>query len=209
MRSKREPRPGAQLSVADVRYVNFSHATLNRASLRYAWATNVFFGNAHLQGASFDFAQLQGASFDSAQLQGASLESAQLQGASFDGAQLQGASLEFAQLQGASFSDGAQLQGASLKFAHLQGASLDYAHLQGASLSSLRAAQVVQAFQRKIQLQGDSFKGVCAWRADAQWAEWKDTRFAQPETGPKAVKDRACDWTEADFAKTAHRQGGS
>ena len=65
----------------------------------------------------------------------------------------------------------------------------------------MRAAQSLQVLQRRIQLQGDSFRGVCAWRADAQRAEWKDTRVAQPETGPQAVKRSACDWTEADFAK--------
>jgi len=106
---------------------------------------------------------------------------AQLQGAWFYNAQLQGASLNYTLLQGA-FLDGAQLQGASLNKAQLQGAWLDYAQLQGAS-----------------------FVGVCAWRADARQATWKDTRVAHPETGPKADKASECDWPAPSFAELKQR----
>jgi hypothetical protein len=123
----------------------------------------------------FNGAQLGRASLSEVQLQGAWLMLAQLQGAWFYNAQLQGASLNYTQLQGA-FLDGAQLQGASLNKAQLQGAWLDYAQLQGAS-----------------------FVGVCAWRADARQATWKDTRVAHPETGPEADKIPECDWTAASF----------
>jgi hypothetical protein len=87
----------------------------------------------------------------------------------------------YTQLQGA-FLDGAQLQGASLNKAQLQGAWLDYAQLQGAS-----------------------FVGVCAWRADARQATWKDTRVAHPETGPKADKASECDWPAPSFAELKQR----
>jgi hypothetical protein len=95
--------------------------------------------------------------------------------------------LDSAQLQGTVLV-GAQLQGAVLDSAQLQGAILNYAQLQGASLD-------------RAQLQGASFVDVCAWRADALQAAWKDTWVAHLETGPKAGKVPECDWTAVSFAK--------
>jgi uncharacterized protein YjbI with pentapeptide repeats len=178
---------GADLSEADVRHVDFTGAILNRANLRGAWANKATFDNAQLHGAWLASAQLQGASLHGAQLQGAALVDAQLQGAWLAAAQLHGASLENAQLQGATLVN-AQLQGARLDIARLQRASFDSAGLQSASLDG-------------AQLQGASFVDVCAWRADARQAAWKDTRVARPETGPKADKVSKCTWTTASFAE--------
>jgi uncharacterized protein YjbI with pentapeptide repeats len=214
---------GADLTYADVQHVDFSGAILKRATLWFAWAKEAHFNHAqlqgasldgaHLHGASLDRAQLQGASLDRAQLQGASLDRAQLQGASLVGANLQGASLDSAKLQGASI-DQAQLQGAALHRARLQGALLDGAQLQGASLDGahlhgalLDSAQLQGASLVGAQLQGASFADVCAWRADARQAAWKDTRIAHPETGSTANKNTECDWTAASFAaiSAAHK----
>jgi uncharacterized protein YjbI with pentapeptide repeats len=192
---------------------HFEHAQLQGASLQRAQLQGASLDGAQLQGASLFLTQLQGASLDGAQLQGAwlshtqfqgaslghtqlqgaLLDLVQLQGTSLDGAQLQGASLVWAHLEGASL-DGAQLQGASLDAANLQGASLDFAQLQGASLDG---AQLHGASLQNADLQGASFADVCAWRADASRAEWKDTRVVHPETDPKA--DR-CDRMAASFA---------
>jgi len=212
----------ANLSDTDIRQIEFSDAVLNRANLSSAWAKNAHFDRAQLPGAFLKKAQLEGASLSGAQLQGASLSGARLQGASlrcaryaenkaYDCAQLQGASLDEAELQGASL-DEAELQGASLDEAQLQGATLDGAQLRGASLNgiffgpdtqlqgaSLDHAQLQGASLNDAQLQGASF-GVCAWRADARWAAWKDTRVTRPEMGPKVDKVPECDWTVASLA---------
>jgi len=197
---------GADLSEADVRHVDFSGAILNRANLRFAWANEAHFNQAQLKGASLDGARLQGISLVSAQLQGATLVSAQLQGASLYNAKLQGALLGHSQLQGAAV-EFARLQGAWLKYAQLQGASLDGSQLQGASLdgaqlqgTTLDHAQLQGASFGGAQLQGASFEHVCAWRADARQAAWKDTRVHRPQTGPKAHNFPECDWTVDSFA---------
>jgi uncharacterized protein YjbI with pentapeptide repeats len=192
---------GANLEDADVRHVDFSDATLNRAILVFAWAKNAQFNRAQLQGAHFDGVDLQGASLFRAQLQGASLFGAQLQSATLDGAQLQGAFLGAAPLIGAAYLQGAtldraQLQGAWLDGAQFQGASLSHAQLQGASLDG---AQLLGTSLDHAQLQGASFVGVCVWRADARQAAWQDTKVAHPEIGPKADKVHECDWTAARF----------
>jgi uncharacterized protein YjbI with pentapeptide repeats len=190
---------GANLEDADVRHVDFSDATLNRAILVFAWAKNAQFNSAQLQGAHLDGVDLQGASLFGAQLQGASLFGAQLQGATLDRAQLQGAFLGAAPLIGAAYLQGAsldraQLQGAWLDGAQFQGASLSHAQLQGASLDGV---QLLGTSLDHAQLQGASFVGVCVWRADARQAAWQDTKVADPEIGPKADKVHECDWTAA------------
>jgi uncharacterized protein YjbI with pentapeptide repeats len=186
----------ANLTNTDVRRTDFSNAILNRANLMLAWVNQANFSDAQLQGANLSVAQLQGAFLDGAQLQGASLNGAQLQGASLKGAQLQGASLT-ADLQGA-WLEGARLQGASLYFTRLQGASLDGAQLQGASLEG---AQLQGASLEGAQLQGASLMNVCAWRADARKAIWKDTRVVTSMTAVKdeSPKESGCNWTATSF----------
>jgi hypothetical protein len=190
---------GANLSSADVRHVDFLGVILKRANLSYAWAKEASFFVSGLQGASLEGAQLEGASLYGAGLQGALLNNAQLQAASLDYAGLQDALLNDAQLQAASL-DHAQLQGASLNNAQLHGATLDQASLQGAILNgaNLQGARLDQA-----NLQGAYFESICAWRADARRATWKDTWVAHPRTGPKADKkytENQCGWTATTFA---------
>jgi uncharacterized protein YjbI with pentapeptide repeats len=208
---------GADLGDADVRQVDFSGAILNRVKLDRAWADNAHFVYSDLQGASIWAAQLRGALLDHSKLQGASLNLAQLQGASLVEAQLQGASLDSVGLQGGSLDD-AQLQGASLDDVHLQAASLDSAGLQGASLdhaqlhgATLDSAGLQGASLVGAKLQGTSFRNVFVWRADGGAANWKDTRVAGVNIGPKKRcyepgpppigydKDKVCNWTADTF----------
>jgi uncharacterized protein YjbI with pentapeptide repeats len=198
------------LTHADVRHVDFSGAVLNRADLRWAWATSAHFDGAQLEGAQFQAAQLQGASLGFAQLQDASLDRAQLQGASLRFAELQAASLDSARAIAATF-DRAELQGASLAGAELQGASLDYTTLQGARLdnaqlqgASLDGAQLQGASFVGARLQAASFRNVFVWRTDVRMAEWSDTRVEDQHIGPKEAcldgeKFTACDWTAQSF----------
>jgi uncharacterized protein YjbI with pentapeptide repeats len=196
---------GASLNGASLRGASFSFASLQGASLKEAELQGASFfvvalkgaslNGAKLQGALLDYTELQGVSLEGAQLQGTSLENNDFQGASLNRADLQGALLDYTELQGASL-DFARLQGASLDHAHLQGASLDYTQLQGASLDH---AHLQGASLDHAQLQGASFVDVCAWRADARQADWKDTRVALK--GPKVNKVPICDWTAASFAE--------
>jgi uncharacterized protein YjbI with pentapeptide repeats len=186
---------GAYLYEADVRHVDFSDAILNRANLGNAWGQGARFDRAQLRGAWLGAAELQDARLDGAQLQGATLGVAKLQGAWLGEAQLQGASLELAELQDARL-DGARLQGAKLVGAYLQGAWLSGAQLQGASLDG---AQLQGALLDGANLRGASFRGTCAWRADARQAVWEDTRVTRPETGSKADKVTECEGTAASL----------
>ena len=179
---KHESATGAQRWVATL---SLSGRDLTGADLSEADVRQVDFSGAILNRANLRFAWENEAQFNQAQLKGASLDGARLQGISLVSAQLQGATLVSAQLQGASLYN-AKLQGALLGQSQLQGAAVEFAQLQGAWL-------------KYAQLQGASFEHVCAWRADARQAAWKDTRVAHPVTGPNADKVPECDWTVDSF----------
>jgi uncharacterized protein YjbI with pentapeptide repeats len=152
----------AAFANADLRYFDFSDASMIGAVLDSASLQGTSFGNSQLKGASLKNSKLQGSYLNAAQLQGALLGSAHLQGAFLDNAKFQGAILDSAQLQGASLTN-AQLQGASLSQTQLQGASLFSAKLQGAALSN---TELQGASLRYADLRGASLSGVWLQGAD-------------------------------------------
>jgi uncharacterized protein YjbI with pentapeptide repeats len=196
----------ADLRYADIRYVNFYGAILNRAWLTYARSKNALFGKAKLNGANLDRAQLEGANFEDAELQGASLTGAQLEGAWLKGAHLEGANLADAKLQGANL-EGAYLQGANLIGAHLQGTNLDRAQLWGANLND---AQLQGVSFAGADLPGASFANAFVWRADARKAYFAETTVDHLEKDAKykcrgknvdagQTTRTPCDWTTERF----------
>ncbi len=203
-----------QLSYVWAEKAHFYFAQVQSASLADARLQGAELNKAQLQGASLSRTHLQGASLYYAELQGASLDGAQLQGASLRGAQLQGASLMLAQLQGASLEE-ADLQGASLYVTQLQGAWFHLTQLQGVLFGHMQVPDMSQLFPGlsldpvglpkpgpiEAQLQGALFVDVCAWRADARHAAWKDTRVVSPTTSQKTDEfSKQCERTAARFA---------
>jgi uncharacterized protein YjbI with pentapeptide repeats len=112
-------------------HLDFSGADLREVFWKEAHLEGAHFTETHLEGAYLEGAHLEGASFWQAHLEGAYIWKAHLKNADFTGAYLQSAELREAHLEGATFID-AELERTYFERAYLDGAIFWRAHVEGA-----------------------------------------------------------------------------
>ena len=135
--------PGANLSQAELKGLNFTSADLVGAKLDHANLRESTLDRAQLRGSDFSSAKLWKAGMSEAQLQGAILRNAELYYARLDGAQFQGADLTSAKFQLANATH-AEFQGAFFSMTAFHGTDLSGARFREERVGFLMSSELRQ-----------------------------------------------------------------
>jgi len=181
----------ADLSGADLSYVNLRNADLRNADLSY-----VNLRGANLRGANLSYVNLRGANLSYVNLRGANLSDADLSDADLSDADLSyvnlsDADLSYVNLRGANLSD-ADLSDADLSDADLSDADLSDADLSDANLSSCSGDRKVikSLFISEIYpitYTKDVLQIGCENHPIEEWWSFDDARIKQMD-GERAAK---------------------
>ena len=185
---------GRRMAARKMQSANFTAARLPWACAAFSDLSSARFGEAMLEGASFQQALmfgavLRGAHARHANFYGANLTSSDLSQGDFTGASFQETCLRDARLAGAVLMKAtlraADLRGADLRRANLAGADLRDADLRSADLrdADLRSADLRHADLRSADLRGADLRGADLRGANLERAHLRDANLEGARTG--------------------------